>query len=241
MTETTETNAAWTQRYAASLMNTFGPPKMVLARGEGTRVWDVEGHEYLDFLGGIAVNSLGHAHPVFVEAVSRQAGALAHVSNYFATAPQIRLAEKLRELTGAGEEGRVYFANSGTEANEAAFKLARLHAAGGRHRILALQNAFHGRTMGALAMTGKAGTKAFKGTFTIDRFVKSKYTGKLIALGTMKGKLGTKSVTKRNVRIPGKLLTPSGAKPARRNRPLWRPMAWVWARSSCCSTGRRAT
>jgi acetylornithine aminotransferase len=97
---------------------------------------------------------------VFVEAVTRQAGALAHVSNYFATAPQIELAETLRRLTGAGETGRVYFANSGTEANEAAFKLARLNAAGGRHRVLALQNAFHGRTMGALALTGKAAMRA---------------------------------------------------------------------------------
>ncbi|QHF20514.1 acetylornithine transaminase [Rathayibacter sp. VKM Ac-2762] len=147
-------------RYSAAMMQTFAPPLAVLERGEGCRVWDVDGREYLDFLGGIAVNSLGHAHPVFVEAVTRQAGALAHVSNYFATAPQIELAETLRRLTGAGETGRVYFANSGTEANEAAFKLARLNAAGGRHRVLALQNAFHGRTMGALALTGKAALRA---------------------------------------------------------------------------------
>ncbi|PPI21430.1 acetylornithine transaminase [Rathayibacter sp. AY1B5] len=147
-------------RYSAAMMQTFAPPLAVLERGEGCRVWDVDGREYLDFLGGIAVNSLGHAHPVFVEAVTRQAGALAHVSNYFATAPQIELAETLRRLTGAGDTGRVYFANSGTEANEAAFKLARLNAAGGRHRILALQNAFHGRTMGALALTGKAAMRA---------------------------------------------------------------------------------
>ncbi|QHC70040.1 acetylornithine transaminase [Rathayibacter sp. VKM Ac-2801] len=147
-------------RYSAAMMQTFAPPLAVLERGEGCRVWDVDGREYLDFLGGIAVNSLGHAHPVFVEAVTRQAGTLAHVSNYFATAPQIELAETLRRLTGAGETGRVYFANSGTEANEAAFKLARLNAAGGRHRILALQNAFHGRTMGSLALTGKAAMRA---------------------------------------------------------------------------------
>jgi acetylornithine aminotransferase len=147
-------------RYSAAMMQTFAPPLAVLERGEGCRVWDVDGREYLDFLGGIAVNSLGHAHPVFVEAVTRQAGALAHVSNYFATAPQIELAETLRRLTGAGETGRVYFANSGTEANEAAFKLARLNAAGGRHRVVALQNAFHGRTMGALALTGKAAMRA---------------------------------------------------------------------------------
>ncbi|KQQ04303.1 acetylornithine aminotransferase [Rathayibacter sp. Leaf185] len=142
------------------MMQTFAPPLAVLDRGLGCRVWDVDGREYLDFLGGIAVNSLGHAHPVFVEAVTRQAGALAHVSNYFATAPQIELAETLRRLTGAGDEGRVYFANSGTEANEAAFKLARLNSGGGRHRVLALHNAFHGRTMGALALTGKAAMRA---------------------------------------------------------------------------------
>jgi acetylornithine/N-succinyldiaminopimelate aminotransferase len=149
------------ERYASAMMRTFAPPLAVLERGEGCRVWDVDGREYLDFLGGIAVNSLGHAHPVFVEAVSRQAAALAHVSNYVATAPQIELAETLRELTGAGGQGRVYFANSGTEANEAAFKLARLNVEGGpRPRILALRNAFHGRTLGALALTGKAAMRA---------------------------------------------------------------------------------
>ncbi|PPF10102.1 acetylornithine transaminase [Rathayibacter rathayi] len=148
------------ERYSSAMMQTFASPLAVLERGEGCRVWDVDGREYLDFLGGIAVNSLGHAHPVFVEAVSRQASALAHVSNYFASAPQIELAETLRRLTGAGDEGRVFFANSGTEANEAAFKLARLNAAGGRHRILALQNAFHGRSMGSLALTGKVAMRA---------------------------------------------------------------------------------
>lgn len=157
---TASRSAAARERYSAALMQTFAPPLAVLERGKGCRVWDVDGREYLDFLGGIAVNSLGHAHPVFVEAVARQAGTLAHVSNYFATAPQIELAETLRRLTGAGDAGRVYFANSGTEANEAAFKLARLNSAGGRHRILALQNAFHGRTMGSLALTGKAAMRA---------------------------------------------------------------------------------
>ncbi|MWV49553.1 acetylornithine transaminase [Rathayibacter sp. VKM Ac-2803] len=158
-TDANRTDAA-RGRYASAMMQTFAPPLAVLDHGVGCRVWDVDGREYLDFLGGIAVNSLGHAHPVFVEAVSRQAGALAHVSNYFATAPQIELAETLRRLTGAGETGRVYFANSGTEANEAAFKLARLNSGGGRHRVLALHNAFHGRTMGALALTGKAAMRA---------------------------------------------------------------------------------
>lgn len=157
---TASRTASARERYSAALMQTFAPPLAVLERGKGCRVWDVDGREYLDFLGGIAVNSLGHAHPVFVDAVARQAGTLAHVSNYFATAPQIELAETLRRLTGAGDAGRVYFANSGTEANEAAFKLARLNSTGGRHRILALQNAFHGRTMGSLALTGKAAMRA---------------------------------------------------------------------------------
>ncbi|MEO6827999.1 MAG: acetylornithine transaminase [Microbacteriaceae bacterium] len=146
----------WPTRYADSLMKTFGAPPLLLQRGEGCYVWDVDGKKYLDFLAGIAVNSLGHAHPALVEAISRQAATLIHVSNYFATEPQIELAERLKRLSGAGERGRVYFANSGTEANEAAFKLARLNSSNGtRTRILALQHSFHGRTMGALALTGK--------------------------------------------------------------------------------------
>ncbi|WP_431280396.1 acetylornithine transaminase [Leifsonia poae] len=139
------------------MMRTLATPQLMLARGEGCYVWDVDGKEYLDFLAGIAVNSLGHAHPVLVDAVSRQIATLAHVSNYFATPPQLELAERLTRLTGAGAAGRVYFCNSGAEANEAAFKLARLNrgASGRRKRILALNNAFHGRTMGSLALTGK--------------------------------------------------------------------------------------
>jgi acetylornithine aminotransferase len=133
-------------------MASYAPPLRLLVRGEGCWVWDDEGVRYLDFLGGIAVNSLGHAHPVVVEAASRQAALMVHVSNYFATPSQLELAERLKRLTGAGESGRVYFGNSGAEANEAAFKLARRT---GRPRILALKNAFHGRTMGALALTGK--------------------------------------------------------------------------------------
>jgi acetylornithine/N-succinyldiaminopimelate aminotransferase len=148
--------AEWSSRFGDSLMKSIGTPLALLTRGEGCYVWDESGKEYLDFLGGIAVNSLGHAHPVFVEAVSGQAATLAHVSNYFTTAPQLALAERLKRITGAGPEGRVYFGNSGAEANEAAFKLARLNTAGGsRHKILALHDSFHGRTMGALALTGK--------------------------------------------------------------------------------------
>jgi len=153
--------APWQERYAASMMGTFAPPLALLVRGEGCYAWDADGTQYLDFLGGIAVNSLGHAHPDLVAAVSAQIQAVAHVSNYFASEPQLELAERLQRLTGAGAEGRVYFCNSGTEANEAAFKLARLNVAGGRRsRILSLVDSFHGRTMGALALTGKTAMQA---------------------------------------------------------------------------------
>lgn len=146
----------WRDRFDHRMMRTLGMPLLKLVRGEGSWVEDDEGKRYLDFLAGIAVNSLGHAHPVFVEAVSRQAATLAHVSNYFATEPALELADRLARLTGAGEAGRVWFGNSGAEANEAAFKLARLNNSGGaRTRVLALVDAFHGRTMGSLALTGK--------------------------------------------------------------------------------------
>jgi acetylornithine/N-succinyldiaminopimelate aminotransferase len=151
MTDTT--TRPWRERQAEDLMASYAPALRLLVRGEGCWVWDDEGTAYLDFLGGIAVNSLGHAHPVVVAAASSQAARLVHVSNYFATPSQLELAERLKRITGAGEGGRVYFGNSGAEANEAAFKLARRN--GGRTRILALKDAFHGRTMGALALTGK--------------------------------------------------------------------------------------
>ena len=138
-------------RYAASLMNAFGPPKLVLTRGEGPYVWDDADKRYLDLLGGIAVNSLGHAHPVLVEAVTTQLQTLGHVSNFFATEPQVRLAEKL--LAQLGTSGKVFFTNSGAEANEAALKLTRRT---GRTHVVATEGAFHGRTMGALALTSKA-------------------------------------------------------------------------------------
>jgi acetylornithine aminotransferase len=142
-----------TARYGQALMNTFGPPKLVLTRGQGAHVWDHTGRQYLDLLGGIAVNSLGHAHPALVEAVTTQLQTLGHVSNFFATEPQIRLAERLLDLLGAAGNGKVFFANSGTEANEAAFKLTRRT---GRTHVVATEGAFHGRTMGALALTSKA-------------------------------------------------------------------------------------
>ncbi|HEY4270128.1 MAG TPA: acetylornithine transaminase [Galbitalea sp.] len=146
-------DAAWPSRYRDAMMGSAPAPLAMLVRGEGCYVWDSEGKRYLDFLAGIAVNALGHAHPVLVDAVSRQVATLAHVSNYFASPSQIELAERLRRLTGAGERGRVYFGNSGAEAIEAAIKLARLN--GGRRKILALNGSFHGRTTGSLALTGK--------------------------------------------------------------------------------------
>jgi acetylornithine/N-succinyldiaminopimelate aminotransferase len=150
---------SWQDDAGRDLVRSFGPRMAMFVRGEGAYLWDADGRRYLDFLAGIAVNSLGHAHPAFVEAIATQAATLAHVSNYFATPPQLELAARLKRLAGTGDEGRVYFGNSGAEANEAAFKLARLHGAatGGaaRPRILALTDAFHGRTMGTLALTGK--------------------------------------------------------------------------------------
>lgn len=145
----------WQEEAGRDLVRSFGERMALLVRGEGSYLWDADGKRYLDFLAGIAVDSLGHAHPVFVEAIAKQAATLAHVSNYFATPPQLELASRLKRLAGTGESGRVYFGNSGAEANEAAFKLARLHGGVDRPRILALKDAFHGRTMGTLALTGK--------------------------------------------------------------------------------------
>ncbi len=148
---TTTSSAGWTERYTGALMNTFGPPKLVLTRGAGAHVWDADGREYVDLLGGIAVNSLGHAHPRLIAAVTGQLQLLGHISNFFASAPQIELAERLVALLGT--EARVFFTNSGAEANEAAFKLTRRT---GRTRVVATEGSFHGRTMGALALTSKA-------------------------------------------------------------------------------------
>ncbi|GAA1490339.1 acetylornithine transaminase [Brachybacterium sacelli] len=145
------------ERYREALLPVFGSPQRILARGAGVRVWDTDGTEYLDLLGGIAVNALGHAHPAILSALTKQAETLGHVSNFFATAPQIELAEKLLTLAGAPAGSGVFFANSGSEANEAAFKIARRT---GRPRILALSNSFHGRTMGALALTSKEAYRA---------------------------------------------------------------------------------
>ena len=146
----------WLGTYRSRMMGTITEPMALLVRGEGCYVWDSSGKRYLDFLAGIAVNALGHGHPALVDAVSQQIATLAHVSNYFATGPQIELAERLLRVSGAGTQGRVFFCNSGTEAIEAAIKLARRnHAGGSRPRILSLKHSFHGRTMGALSLTGQ--------------------------------------------------------------------------------------
>ena len=145
-----------TDRYRAAVMNTFGTPSRVLVRGEGCYVWDADGNRYLDLLGGIAVNALGHAHPFYTSAVTAQLATVGHVSNFFANVPQINLAERLLDLMGAPEGARVFFTNSGTEATEAAFKLTRrLAPPGERVGVVAAEGAFHGRSMGALALTHK--------------------------------------------------------------------------------------
>jgi acetylornithine/N-succinyldiaminopimelate aminotransferase len=139
------------ERYQRALMGTYGTPRRVLVRGDGCYVWDEDGRRYLDLLGGLAVNVLGHGHPALVSAVTEQLQTLGQVSNFFATPPQIALAERLLEVSHAGA-GRVFFVNSGTEALEAAFKIARRT---GRPKIVAAEGGFHGRTMGSLALTGK--------------------------------------------------------------------------------------
>jgi acetylornithine aminotransferase len=144
-----------TARYQGALMNTFGTPKLILTRGAGAHVWDEDGNEYVDLLGGIAVNALGHGHPALVAAVTEQLQTLGHISNFFASGPQIDLAERMLALLG--HEGKVFFTNSGTEANEAAFKLTRRT---GRTHLVAMTGSFHGRTMGALALTSKEAYRA---------------------------------------------------------------------------------
>ncbi|WFE39739.1 acetylornithine transaminase [Micromonospora sp. WMMD998] len=138
------------RRWNATMMDNYGTPPLALVAGRGAVVVDEAGREYVDLLGGIAVNVLGHAHPAVVAAVSKQVATLGHVSNLFVAEPPVALAELLLAL--AGRPGRVFLANSGAEANEAAFKLSRLT---GRRHVVATHGGFHGRTMGALALTGQ--------------------------------------------------------------------------------------
>jgi acetylornithine aminotransferase len=171
------------KRFEAALMPNYGLPPVALTRGEGCRVWDADGNEYLDLFAGIAVSALGHAHPALTSAVSQQVARLAHTSNLFMHEPGIDLAEKLLVLLGGPAAGggpadaRVFFANSGTEANEAAIKLVRRHwdsqhEKTSRPVFVATENGFHGRTMGALALTGKASIREPFAPFGIEvRFV----------------------------------------------------------------------
>jgi len=157
-------------RYAAAIMLTYGVPPVALAHGRGCLVWDVDGNSYLDLVAGVAVSALGHAHPAIVAAVTEQAGRLVHASNFYLHEPQVQLAERIIGLLGV--DGRVFFANSGAEANEAAIKLVRRRQGPARPVFVAAENSFHGRTMGALGLTGKSSIREPFGPFGLDvRFV----------------------------------------------------------------------
>jgi len=146
-----EPNSRLTARWSGALMDTYGTPRIPFTHGEGATLWDARGTAYTDFVAGIAVNALGTAHPAIVRAVSDQIATLGHVSNLFIAEPPVALAEELLRLAG-GRPARVFFCNSGAEAVEAAFKIGRRT---GRGRLVATEGGFHGRTMGALALTGQ--------------------------------------------------------------------------------------
>jgi acetylornithine/N-succinyldiaminopimelate aminotransferase len=147
----------WIERADKVVMHTYGRQPLVLVKGEGCRVWDDAGREYLDFVSGLAVVNLGHAHPDVAKAAAAQLTQLVHVSNIYYTTPMVELAETLVRLSFAD---RVFFANSGAEVNEGAIKLARRYSrerfGEGRHRIICTENSFHGRTLGALSATGQS-------------------------------------------------------------------------------------
>jgi acetylornithine aminotransferase len=145
------TNKRYLKRWSNSLQNNYGAPSITLVKGKGILVTDADGKIYMDFLGGIATNILGHAHPAIVKTVTKQISTLSHVSNFYAHPNAIALAEKLTTMTG-DKNAKVFFCQSGAEANEAALKLSRRT---GKVRIVAAQGAFHGRTMGALSLTGQ--------------------------------------------------------------------------------------
>ena len=169
MTETTDQASTgqagdqaqtWRDDFSRVLSPVFGSPQLDIVRGEGCYVWDASGKQYLDLLAGIAVNALGHCHPAWVNAITEQASTLGHISNFFTSPAQIGLAEKLHEVLDLPAGSAVFFSNSGTEANEAAFKMARRAGGGGRPFIIAVEGAFHGRTMGSLALTAKEAYRA---------------------------------------------------------------------------------
>lgn len=158
------TNSEWKASYQDNLLGVFGQPQACFTHGQGTRVWDIDGKEYLDLLGGIAVNALGYAHPEIVKTIHEQASRFTHVSNFFTTPQQIEAAQAVKKICAEGwgseiqaeiaSQARVLFVNSGTEANEAALKMALAAKPGGR--AIALKGAFHGRTLGSLSLTYKA-------------------------------------------------------------------------------------
>ena len=159
------------QRFEAAMMVNYGTPPLALARGEGSRVWDPDGNSYLDLIAGIAVSSLGHAHPAIVSAVTRQVQTVAHTSNLFVHEPGVALAERLLGLLNADNANaggaKVFFCNSGTEANEAALKLVRRRQ-GTSKPVVAAIGGFHGRSMGSLSVTGKDSIREPFGPFGVN-------------------------------------------------------------------------
>ena len=151
----THTDAVGVDTGSCPLMPTYGPPSVMFVRGEGCWLWDRNDTRYLDFLSGIAVVSLGHAHPRVAEAIAEQARTLCHVSNLYATEPQMHVARTIDRLVG-GPPGQVFFANSGAESNECAIKLARKWAGHGRYTVISAGRSFHGRTLATLHATGQA-------------------------------------------------------------------------------------
>lgn len=151
-----KSNVDGQRHWRSALMDNYGTPGLTLVRGEGAKVWDADGKEYLDLVGGIAVNALGHAHPAIVEAVTAQIKQLGHTSNLYVNPVTVELAEALLDVAGLTGNGKVLFVNSGAEANEAALKISRLT---GRTKVVAAEGAFHGRTMGALTLTGQPGKR----------------------------------------------------------------------------------
>ncbi|GAA1108499.1 acetylornithine transaminase [Nocardiopsis metallicus] len=164
------TSSELRERFAASIMPNYGVPPVALTLGRGCEVYDADGRQYLDLIAGIAVSSLGHGHPALVKAVAHQAATLAHTSNLFVHEREVQLAERLVGLLGG--DAKVFFANSGTEANEAALKLVKRAAGSGRHYFVAADKGFHGRSAGSLALTGKESIREPFGPFGMDvRFV----------------------------------------------------------------------
>src|SRR5947209_535297 len=154
------------QRWDAVMARNYGSPELSIVRGEGCRVWDADGRAYLDLVGGIAVSSLGHAHPAVVDAVSEQVRRVAHTSNLYLNEPAIALAERLVDILDQ-PGARVFLCNDGTTANEAAIKTVR-RAVPGRTRFVAAERSFHGRSLGSLALTGKAAAREPFAPFGLD-------------------------------------------------------------------------